>query len=97
MTFWERVNAFLHLYNMPRKALAIDSGVSLECINKGIAVKSIPSADNALRIAKTLNTTVEFLLTGQDPHDLSFGYKKNEDVVYWKTSFDDPVLKKLNL
>lgn len=65
MTFWERVSAFLSLYNMPRKALAAESGVSLECINKGIQINNIPNADTAFRIAKTLNTTVEFLLTGQ--------------------------------
>lgn len=65
MTFWERVSAFLTLYDMPRKALAVESGVSLDCINKGIQVNNIPNADNAYRIAKTLNTTVEFLLTGQ--------------------------------
>lgn len=76
MNFWERVTTFLNLYNMPRKELAVESGVSLECINKGIQINSIPNADNAFRIAKTLNTTVEYLLTGQEPQFLEFEIKE---------------------
>lgn len=67
MSFWERVSNLLLNNDMSRKKLAYESGVSLDAINKGMSKLTTPNADNALKIAKVLNTSVEFLLTGQEP------------------------------
>lgn len=66
MSFWETVDAELKYNGMTRKALAQDANFSLVNIGKGIKLGSSPSADTAVRIAKVLGVTVEYLVTGTD-------------------------------
>ena len=51
---------------MNRKSLATEVGFNLGNIGKGIQLGSSPSADTAVKIAKVLNVSVEYLVTGQD-------------------------------
>lgn len=60
--FWEKVDAELNYRGMPRKELAKKANFPDSYISKGIARKSIPSADLALRIAHALNVSLEYLL-----------------------------------
>ncbi len=66
MNFWQRVDSLLSYKNMTRKALASDAGFDVSNIGKGISNNNIPAADTAVKIAKILGTTVEYLVTGQD-------------------------------
>ncbi len=64
--FWERVDEELEYKGMNRKTLATEVGFNLGNIGKGIQLGSSPSADTAVKIAKVLNVSVEYLVTGQD-------------------------------
>ncbi|MBQ5908567.1 MAG: hypothetical protein IIW80_11025 [Treponema sp.] len=64
--FWERVDEELEYKGMNRKSLATEVGFNLGNIGKGIQLGSSPSADTAVKIAKVLNVSVEYLVTGQD-------------------------------
>lgn len=64
--FWERVDEELEYKGMNRKSLATEAGFNLGNIGKGIQLGSSPSADTAVKIAKVLNVSVEYLVTGQD-------------------------------
>ena len=64
--FWERVDEELEYKGMNRKSLATEVGFYLGNIGKGIQLGSSPSADTAVKIAKILNVSVEYLVTGQD-------------------------------
>lgn len=66
MNFWERVVTLLESKDIARKELANHAGFDVSNIGKGIANGNSPSAETAVKIAKYLDTTVEFLVTGQD-------------------------------
>lgn len=67
MNFWENVNAELEFQGINRKTLAHEAGFDVSLIGKGIKTGSAPSADTAVRIAKILNVSVEYLVTGIPP------------------------------
>lgn len=64
--FWQRVDEELDFIGKNRTYLANKCGFSLANIGKGIKLGSTPSADTAVKIAKVLNVSVEYLVTGQD-------------------------------
>jgi len=64
MSFWENVLAELDCQGINRKTLAEGAGFDVSNIRKGILSGSAPSADTAVRIAKILNVSVEYLVTG---------------------------------
>lgn len=64
MNFWENVDAELEFKGMNRKTLAEEAQFDVSNIGKGIKTGSAPSADTAVRIAKILNVSVEYLVTG---------------------------------
>ncbi len=64
MNFWKNVVSELEYKNIDRKELAIRADFNVSNISKGIRENNIPSADTAVRIAKVLNTSVEYLITG---------------------------------
>ena len=65
MNFWENVDAELEFKGINRKTLAEEAQFDVSNIGKGIKTGSAPSADTAVRIAKILNVSVEYLVTGQ--------------------------------
>ena len=65
MNFWENVDAELEFRGINRKTLAQEANFDASLITKGIRTGSSPSADTAVRIAKILNVSVEYLVTGQ--------------------------------
>lgn len=66
MNFWERVDILLEQKGLTRKELAVEADFDVSNIGKGISNNNSPSADMAVRIARVLDTSVEFLVTGQD-------------------------------
>lgn len=64
--FWKRVDEELDFLGITRTYLANKCNFSLTNIGQGIKLGSIPSADTAVKIAKVLNVSVEYLVTGQD-------------------------------
>ena len=64
--FWERVDEELEYKGMNRKTLATEVGFNLGNIGKGIQLGSSPSADTAVKIARVLNVSVEYLVTGEN-------------------------------
>lgn len=62
MGFWQKVDDELSYLGKTRKELALEAGFDVSYISKGIERNGIPIADTALRIAQTLNVSLEYLL-----------------------------------
>lgn len=66
MNFWERVDDLLDRKDITKKELAYKAKFSASNISKGKSNNNIPSAETAVRIAKVLGVTVEYLVNGTD-------------------------------
>lgn len=88
MNFWDRVDTLLENKGITRKELAAEAAFDVSSIGKGKSQKlnSSPSADIAVRIARVLETTVEYLVSGviSDPQpqnlDLDSFYKYERSI-----------------
>lgn len=65
MDFWDRVNYLLNKKGYTRNTLAKSTGISKNTLNGWIGKKRVPRVDEALLIAKTLDTTIDYLETGR--------------------------------
>ncbi|MDR1903509.1 MAG: helix-turn-helix domain-containing protein [Treponema sp.] len=69
MGFRENLKEELSLKNMLVNELAVKSGVKKRSLDKYLTENgSVPSAEAAVKIARALGVSVEFLVTGRDPH-----------------------------
>lgn len=66
MNFWERVENLIEQKGINKKTLAAEAGIDSSNISKGLKSGGSPSVDTAVRIAKFLDTSVEYLVTGND-------------------------------
>ena len=66
MNFWERVSYQLEKKDINKKSLAIEAGFDPSNITKGIKNNNIPSAETAVKIAKVLGVSVEYLVNGTE-------------------------------
>ena len=66
MGFWKRVEAEMNYQGISRKELAAMADISYSGIGLGIERDSMPGADIALRISRSLNVPLEELL-GERP------------------------------
>ncbi|MCR5290606.1 MAG: helix-turn-helix domain-containing protein [Treponema sp.] len=64
--FWRRVDEELEYKGINRTYLAKECGFSLTNIGQGIKLGSTPSAETAVKIAKVLEVSVEYLVTGSE-------------------------------
>lgn len=64
-SFWDNVAAELDYLGMTNKALAEKVGITASNIGKGQKQGSCPSAETAVKIAKVLDVSVEYLVTGK--------------------------------
>ena len=62
MSFWKKVDEELIYLGKTRKELSIQANFDPSYIPKGILRGSVPYADLAVRIAKALDVSVEYLL-----------------------------------
>ena len=71
MCFAENLKELLDSKDIEIKELAYGTGISKNTIDNYLSgQKSIPNAENAVKIAKYLGTTVEYLVTGNIPENL---------------------------
>ena len=71
MCFAENLKELLELKDIEIKELASGTGISKNTIDNYLSgQKSIPNAENAVKIAKYLGTTVEYLVTGNIQENL---------------------------
>ena len=83
MSFRENLREAIDLNGLEQKELAHEANVSLRNIENYLRENaSIPAADKAVRIARALGVTVEYLVTGQN-------------LLADQTTLDDPEMKKL--
>lgn len=72
MCFVENLKEMLEIKDIEIKELANATGISKNTIDNYLSgQKSIPNAENAVKIAKYLGTTVEYLVTGLLQENLS--------------------------
>ena len=64
--FWNNVKTLLDIRNLTQKELSALSDINLGTLKNQICRNVIPDAIEAVKIAKALNTTVEFLVTGTE-------------------------------
>ena len=69
--FWDNVLFFLGKLEKSQIWLSGKSTVGKTVINSGISRKSSPSVDNAIKIARALGVTVEYLIDGKDADGLT--------------------------
>lgn len=64
--FWDNVKTILSQNKILQKDFADKLGYNLSTLKNQMARNISPSVDDAVKIAKALNTTVEFLVTGEE-------------------------------
>ncbi|MBD5404520.1 MAG: helix-turn-helix transcriptional regulator [Treponema sp.] len=64
MGFWANVEKEMEYQGISRKELAYKANISYSGIGLGLERDSMPGADTALSIAKTLHVSIEYLLYG---------------------------------
>lgn len=70
MSFAENLKEMLDSKDIEIKELSHGTGISKNTIDNYLSgQKSIPNAENAVKIAKFLGTTVEFLVEGSDSNN----------------------------
>ena len=65
--FLENLKTELHNKSITQKELAEKTGISVNTIRGWFSKDLTPDVFNAVKIASTLNTSVEFLVTGKEP------------------------------
>lgn len=64
--FWIRTNALIKQLNKTQRGLSLECGFTDRKIENQSSNDRIPDAIEAVKIAKALNTTVEYLVTGEN-------------------------------
>ena len=64
--FWERVKTLRKAKKLTQEELAHSAGVDSNNLKQQIFHKRIPSAEDSVSIARVLNTSVEYLITGTE-------------------------------
>ncbi len=64
--FWQNINALIKKQNTTQEWLCQKCGLNLGTFKNKSSNKTVFDAISAYKIAQALNTTVEYLITGQD-------------------------------
>lgn len=78
MNFWEKVDSELKYLGKTRKELAAYVEIDVANISFGIKRNSIPYADTALKVARFLGVSIEYLL---GENDLPLNNMGNSEIV----------------
>lgn len=65
--FWQRTNKLIRDCNYTQSSLSVTCNFNEKRIQNLSAGKRLPDAFEVVAIAKALNTTVEYLVTGKHP------------------------------
>lgn len=82
MDFWIRLKELIKAENTTQEWVANRIGKRRESFNRWISKKIYPQADEAYRIARALNTTVEFLVDGEEGTRYLITYFRNQGIFY---------------
>ncbi len=66
LQFWTNVKEELEYNLITQKELASAIGISYNTLQSWITKDRLPDAEQALKIAKQLNTSIEYLVTGKN-------------------------------
>lgn len=66
LQFWLNVREELEYNLKTQKELATAIGISYNTLQSWITKDRLPDVEQALKIAKNLNTSIEYLVTGKD-------------------------------
>ena len=66
LEFWQNVKEELDYNLITQKELAAKIGISYNTLQSWITKDRLPDAKQALKIAKELNTSIEYLITGKN-------------------------------
>lgn len=66
MDFFERVKALAKQNKTTIESVVKEAGLTIDSYNSYRRHGNLPRADEAVKIAQALNTTVEFLVTGEN-------------------------------
>jgi hypothetical protein len=69
MEYWDNVKNIIHAHNTTQEWVATQCSIDFGSFKGWIAKDRLPRADDAVKIAQVLNTTVEYLVTGIEPPD----------------------------
>jgi len=64
--FWKRTNKLIKDKNSKQENVAQECGIPYQTLRSWVTRQTFPDALQAYKIAKALNTTVEYLVTGSD-------------------------------
>lgn len=78
--FWIRVEGLRKSSNLTRKELSKIIAVSPKTVDNWVARSIIPAGDKCLSISSTLNTSIEYLLTGNELDFSADDYAKHERI-----------------
>lgn len=86
MGFWQKVDDELSYLGKSRKELALEANFDVSYISKGIERNGIPIADTAVRIAKALNVSLEYLLDMEKAEAIKINVEEieKEDIRIYK-------------
>lgn len=66
ISFWQNVNKLIKAQNTTQEAIAKTCAINFGTFKNRSSKKIVPDAIEAYKIAQALNTTVEYLVTGED-------------------------------
>ena len=90
MDFRTRLREQIEFSGLLDKEVAAKAKISKRAIESYVGVQGcIPSADVAVRLAKVLNTTVEYLMTGSNPTNTVTNEKKINIIMSKLLKFSD--------
>lgn len=67
MNFYENVKKLVKTNNLTLRNFIESLNINYDTYNGQKRVGNLPRADEAVKIAKALNTSVEYLVTGEEP------------------------------
>lgn len=66
MDFYENVKQLVKTNNLTLRSFIESLGINYDSYNSCKKYNNLPRADEAVKIAQALNTTVEYLVTGEE-------------------------------
>lgn len=74
--FWDNVKSELKVNSLTLKDLSLKTELNYRTLQNQISRNIVPDAIQSVIIAKALNTTVEYLVTGEDSNPYKDKYEK---------------------
>lgn len=84
--FWQNVNNIIKQQNKTQKSVSLECGFSERRIQNLSSSGRLPDVEEAFKIAKALNTSIEYLVCGEESHP---DVKELQEI---KTKYDALVL-----